>query len=85
MPRAAASSGGDTLRASYLSGLSITFADQKAILFYLGFFPAFIDLKAITLTDTVLLLIAATLAVGGVKLVYARLAGQASTRLGEQM
>jgi threonine/homoserine/homoserine lactone efflux protein len=81
LPQAAASSGGDTLRASYLTGLSITFADQKAILFYLGFFPAFMDLKAMTLTDTVMVLIAATIAVGGVKLAYARLADQVRTRL----
>ncbi len=81
--RQAAPVNGDSLRASYLTGLSITFADQKAILFYLGFFPAFINLKAITITDTVLVLIAATLAVGAVKLAYARLADQARARLGE--
>ncbi len=81
LPRAAASSGGDTLRASYLTGLSITFADQRAILFYLGFFPAFMDLKAMTPTDNALVLIAATIAVGGVKLAYAQLADQVRTRL----
>ncbi len=30
---------------SFLTGLLITLGDQKAILFYLGFFPAFIDLS----------------------------------------
>ncbi len=74
-----------TLRASYLTGLSITFSDHKAILFYLGFFPAFMDLGAMTTPDTVLVLLAATAAVGGVKLVYARLAELARTRLDQTM
>lgn len=30
---------------NFLSGLFITLGDQKAFLFYLGFFPAFVDLS----------------------------------------
>ena len=37
-----------SLLSSLISGLFITLGDQKAILFYLGFFPAFIDLSRVT-------------------------------------
>jgi len=63
---------------SFLTGLLITLGDQKAILFYLGFFPAFIDLSAMTPADTLIIVLIATLAVGGAKLVYAYLADRAS-------
>ena len=53
----------------------ITLADQKAILFYLGFFPAFLDLAALSVADTAIILLVTIVAVGGVKLVYAWLAG----------
>lgn len=83
--RQGASSGGSTWPASYLTGLSITFGDQKAILFYLGFFPAFMDLGVMTTVDTALVLLAATIAVGSVKLVYARLADQTHAPLSEKL
>lgn len=63
---------------SFLSGFLITLGDQKAILFYLGFFPAFIDLSTMTPTDTLIIVIIAILGVGGAKLVYAFLAARAS-------
>lgn len=63
---------------SFLTGLLITLGDQKAILFYLGFFPAFIDLSAMTPADTLIIVLIAILAVGGAKLVYAYLADRAS-------
>jgi len=63
---------------SFLTGLLITLGDQKAILFYLGFFPAFIDLSRMTPVDTLLIILIATVAVGGAKLVYAWLADRAS-------
>ena len=62
---------------SFLTGLLITLGDQKAILFYLGFFPAFIDLSRMTPVDTLLIILIATIGVGGAKLVYAWLAGRA--------
>jgi threonine/homoserine/homoserine lactone efflux protein len=37
---------------SFLTGFLITLGDQKAILFYLGFFPAFVDLSRMTPADT---------------------------------
>jgi threonine/homoserine/homoserine lactone efflux protein len=63
---------------SFLTGLLITLGDQKAILFYLGFFPAFIDLSKMTPVDTLIIVLIAILAVGGAKLVYAFLADRAS-------
>lgn len=56
---------------SFLTGLLITLADQKAILFYLGFFPAFLDLSAITPVDAALVIAITFVAVGGAKLGYA--------------
>jgi threonine/homoserine/homoserine lactone efflux protein len=63
---------------SFLTGLLITLGDQKAILFYLGFFPAFIDLSTMTAADTLIIIAVAILGVGGAKLVYAFLADRAS-------
>ena len=63
---------------SFLTGFLITLGDQKAILFYLGFFPAFIDLSAMTPVDTLIIVLIAILAVGGAKLIYAFLADRAS-------
>ena len=69
---------GATLLSSFLAGLFITLADQKAFLFYLGFFPAFVDLAAVTPVDTVVIVAIAVLSVGGAKLAYAYLAARAS-------
>ena len=63
-------------RSSFTAGLLITLGDQKAILFYLGFFPAFIDLSRMTPTDTLLIILIAIFGVGGAKLIYAYLADQ---------
>jgi len=68
--------------ASFLAGLLLTLADQKAILFYLGFLPAFVDLATLTLADAGLICGAAIAAVGGVKLVYAGLAARAGRTFG---
>lgn len=40
-----------SLLASFLLGLVITLADQKAILFYFAFFPTFINLSTISVLD----------------------------------
>ncbi len=66
---------------SFLAGLLITLADQKAILFYLGFFPAFVDLAQMTPADTLMIVIIAAVGVGGAKLVYAWLADRAGVIL----
>lgn len=70
---------------SLLAGLSITIGDQKAILFYLGFFPAFLDLDSLTTTDLMALMTIAAIAVGSVKLIYAYLAAQARSRIGQRL
>ncbi|MDX9767039.1 MAG: LysE family translocator [Ectothiorhodospiraceae bacterium] len=67
---------------SFLAGFFITLGDQKAILFYFGFFPAFLDLKLMSALDAGIVVAIAVLAVGGVKLVYAWLAAEAGHRVG---
>lgn len=62
---------GPSLMSSFMAGLLITISDQKAILFYLGFFPAFLDLATLTPLDIGLVAALSTVAVGGVKLGYA--------------
>lgn len=66
-----------SLLTSFTSGLLFTLADQKAILFYLGFFPAFVDLSALTILDTCVILIITLFTVGGVKVAYAYTAAHA--------
>jgi len=59
---------------SFLAGLTLTLADHKAILFYLGFFPAFVDLPRLSGLDVILIAAITIGAVGGAKSVYAYLA-----------
>lgn len=66
-----------SLLSSFLTGLLITLGDLKAILFYLGFFPAFLDLSAISYLDTGMIIVIAIVAVGGPKLAYAYMANRA--------
>lgn len=68
---------GSSLMSSFLAGLFITLGDQKAILFYLGFFPAFVDLSAVTPVDSALIIGVAAVSVGGAKLAYAYLGDRA--------
>ena len=71
--------------ASFLSGLALTLGDQKAIFFYLGFLPAFVDLATVSALDIVVIILVATLAVGGVKLIYAYAAAKAGAYAGGSM
>lgn len=77
--------GGAASASSFMSGLLLTLGDQKAILFYLGFFPAFIDLAALTPADALAVVIIAAVAVGGVKLVYAAVASRAGAVIGPRL
>jgi threonine/homoserine/homoserine lactone efflux protein len=70
------------LRASFATGLLITLGDQKAILFYLGFLPAFVDLRSLDGVGIAQIALVAILAVGGVKLAYAVAADRAAFWLG---
>ena len=58
---------------SFMSGFLITMGDPKAILFYISFLSAFVDLSAIKFGDTIIIMIVATLSAGGLKLLYAYL------------
>ncbi|HLS98941.1 MAG TPA: LysE family transporter [Porticoccaceae bacterium] len=69
-------------RASSLgAGFMVTLADHKAMLFYLGFLPAFVDLAALSPGDTLWILLIAAVAVGGVKSAYAVLAWRLGQRI----
>lgn len=70
-----------SLTSSFLAGFVLTLGDQKAILFYLSFFPAFVDLSTLSVLDTVGIVAIAITAVGGVKLAYAIIADRASSLL----
>lgn len=63
-----------SLKTSFLMGFIVTLTDQKAILFYMGLFPAWLDLSQVTFIDTGLIFLLTLLAVGGVKSIYAYLA-----------
>ena len=58
----------------FISGLLITLADPKAILFYAGLLPGYLDLAQVTAIDTGIVAGAAILIVGLVKGTYAFLA-----------
>ena len=59
---------------SLLCGLTITLGDQKAIFFYLGFFPAFVDMAQIEGSDVMLIILIAALSISSAKLTYAYIA-----------
>lgn len=83
-PGAAAQPMDATPLSSFMAGLLITLGDQKAILFYLGFFPAFLDLAALSAADVTIVALIAIVAVGGVKLLYAGAAARAGAVLGSR-
>jgi threonine/homoserine/homoserine lactone efflux protein len=66
-----------SLISNLLTGLFITLGNPKAILFYIGFFPAFINVSEVTFYDTGLIMLAATLAFGSVNMFYSFLAVKA--------
>lgn len=68
-----------------MAGLLITLGDQKTVLFYLGFFPAFLDLTALSYIDISAVMAITITAVGGVKLGYAYAADRAGIPLGNSM
>ncbi|MDR9435560.1 MAG: LysE family translocator [Thiohalophilus sp.] len=74
--------GNGSLLSSFLAGLLITLGDHKAILFYLGFLPAFVDLGSVTSVEVFQIITITIVAVGGVKLTYAWVAIRAGSLLG---
>jgi len=67
--------------ASFVVGLITTLANPKAILFYLSFFPAFIDLAALSAIDILFVYLIAALAIGGVMFAYAVIAFKAKAKV----
>lgn len=66
---------------SFLAGLAVTLGDQKAVIFYLGFFPAFFDVASLSAADLGVIITTTMLAVGGVKVAYALGAARARVLL----
>ena len=66
-----------SLTSNFLTGLFITLSNPKAILFYVGFFPAFVNVSEVTVSDTSLIMLAATVAFGSVNMCYSLLAVKA--------
>jgi threonine/homoserine/homoserine lactone efflux protein len=59
---------------NFLCGLFITLGDPKAIIFYLSFLPAFIDLSLATIADISIIMVTAIVALCCTKLAYAFMA-----------
>ena len=66
-----------SLGSSFMAGLLVTLGNLKAILFYVGFFPAFVNIDTVSAYDTGLIMLAATVAFGSVNLGYAFMAVKA--------
>ena len=71
----------NSLLSSFLTGLLVTLGDQKAIFFYISFFPAFIDSNTITVLDTIAIISIAILTIGGIKVAYVYMADKAKLLL----
>ena len=81
----AAAPAAPTPASSFMAGFLLTLGDQKAILFYLGFFPAFLDLAAMTPLDAIAIVAIAIVAVGGVKLAWAVAAARTGAAAGPRL
>ena len=64
------------------AGLLLNLSNPKAIIFYFGFFPAFIELQNTTVMDVLLIMLVATVAFASMNLFYASLAIKANSALG---
>lgn len=70
---------------NFIAGLVTTLSNPKAILFYVSFFPAFIDLASVTLVDIIVILVVATFSVGGVMAAYALMASKAGQYVNKKL
>lgn len=59
------------LIASFLAGFMLTLGDIKAIVFYVSLFPIFVDLSALHVADTLMIISVMVVSVGSVKAIYA--------------
>ena len=63
---------------NFTAGLVTTLSNPKAILFYVSFFPAFVNVQSVNIIQIFQLLLVATVAVGSVYAGYAYAASKAS-------
>jgi len=70
-----------SLLVNLITGLMINLGNPKAIVFYVGLFPAFIKVNQVTTPDVLLILLIATVAFGSVNICYALLALRAKKML----
>lgn len=68
-----------SLLSNFLTGLLITLGNPKAILFYVGFFPAFINVEQVSHYDILSIMAVATLAFGTVNVCYSFLGMKAKS------
>jgi len=55
----------------FLAGVAVTLSNPKAIVFYLSFFPAFMNIPMLTLTDITVITFIITLVIGSAMMLYA--------------
>jgi threonine/homoserine/homoserine lactone efflux protein len=70
-----------SLISSLLTGLMINLGNPKAIVFYIGLFPAFINVNQITTFDVFSIMLVASVAFGSINMCYALLALRAKKML----
>mgnify|MGYP005993326339 CR=1 FL=1 len=62
---------------NFSTGLLITLSNPKAIFFYLGFLPTFVNLQTLNTLDIIIISLVVTVVLGGVMLAYAYSASSA--------
>ena len=66
----------DKCLSSFIAGFLLTLGDLKAIIFYVIFFPSFLDLENLRAVDVTSVIAITVITVGGVKACYAVLAAR---------